>query len=75
MKNKMLGKPSMKTGENCDDGAAQKAELRVSHCKTQRRRASEPMSWWKGRIAFWTHETENTVDDRVKMKTWPNIKE
>jgi hypothetical protein len=69
MKNKMLGKPSMKTGENCGDGAAEKAELRVSHFKTQRQRACEPMSWCKRRIAFWTHVTETTVDERVKMKT------
>ena len=72
---KLLGKPSMNTVENCSDGAAEKAELRASLSKTQRRRASEPMRWGWRRIPSSTHVTENTATERRKIKSWPHIKE
>ncbi len=66
---KLLGKPSRNTVENCNDGAAEKAELRASLSKTQRRRASKPMRWGWRRIPSSTHATENTANERREMKS------
>jgi len=71
----MMGKPSMKTVENYSGGAAKKAELRASRSKNERRRASEPMPGFRRRIPSSTHVTENTANERVKMKSWQHRKE
>jgi len=65
---KLLGKPSMNTVENCSDGAAEKAELRVSLSKTQRR-GPEPMRLGWRRIPSSTQVTENTGNERREMKS------
>ena len=72
---KLLGNPSMNTVQNCSDWAAEKAELRASVSKMERRRASEPMPWCKRRIPSSTHVTENTANEREEMKSWQHKKE
>ena len=58
----------MKTFENCCDEAAEKAELRASRSKTERRKASETMPWCRRGIPSSAHVTENRANKRGKIR-------